>query len=308
MILTCPSCQKRFQVPEGALGDSGRKVKCSSCAHVWFQAPIADEAPPPQLSVVDTAAPCDTADREDMAAETEGFRPAPTWPGDAEAEADEGDVDEEVDEEGGAAAQADRDEAGDGAAVSWPSRDETDDNVVMQWPSHDDPARQPMSQFDVNSVAESSRARQREPKGGGLWVMVVVLVIVIAFGLYQWRDVVVRNFPQTIPAYVAAGLIAAPTSRDLKLEGVAFEVRDEGSDTVLDVTGRVVNTGGETRQLPRLRGELLDADGQVVSFWVFTADAPILGPGEATAFQNVYRNPPIGGGETDLFVTFEDLR
>ena len=308
MILTCPSCQKRFQVPEGALGDSGRKVKCSSCAHVWFQAPIADEAPPPQLSVVDTAAPCDTADREDMAAETEGFRPAPTWPGDTEAEADEGDVDEEVDEEGGAAAQADRDKAGDGAAVSWPSRDETDDNVVMQWPSHDDPARQPMSQFDVNSVAESSRARQREPKGGGLWVMVVVLVIVITFGLYQWRDVVVRNFPQTIPAYVAAGLIAAPTSRDLKLEGVAFEVRDEGSDTVLDVTGRVVNTGGETRQLPRLRGELLDADGQVVSFWVFAADAPILGPGETTAFQNVYRNPPIGGGETDLFVTFEDLR
>ena len=293
MILTCPSCQKRFQVPEGALGDSGRKVKCSSCAHVWFQAPIADEAPPPQLSVVDTAAPCETEDREEMAAETERFRPAPTWPGATEEDADEGDVDEE----GGAAAPADR--------------DETDDNVVMQWPSQDDPARQPMSQFDVNSVAERSRARQRERKGGGgLWVMVVVVVlaIAIAFGLYRWRDLVVRNFPQTIPAYVAAGLIAAPTSRDLKLEDVAFEVRDEGSDTVLDVTGRVVNTGGETRQLPRLRGELLDADGQVVSFWVFAADAPILGPGETTVFQNVYRNPPIGGGETDLFVTFDDLR
>lgn len=39
MILTCPNCNGQFNVDDALIGDKGRKVKCSSCAEIWFQEP-----------------------------------------------------------------------------------------------------------------------------------------------------------------------------------------------------------------------------------------------------------------------------
>ena len=52
MILTCPACATRFAVDTGALGATGRRVRCGACHHVWHQAPpeIDEEA-------TETAAP-----------------------------------------------------------------------------------------------------------------------------------------------------------------------------------------------------------------------------------------------------------
>ena len=37
MILTCPSCTMRYIVSEGAIGTSGRTVRCAHCSHQWFE-------------------------------------------------------------------------------------------------------------------------------------------------------------------------------------------------------------------------------------------------------------------------------
>ena len=37
MIITCPQCDARFVVPSTVFMRGGRKMKCASCAHVWFQ-------------------------------------------------------------------------------------------------------------------------------------------------------------------------------------------------------------------------------------------------------------------------------
>lgn len=39
MIVTCPSCDTSFAVDESLLGEQGRKVRCSECAHRWHQLP-----------------------------------------------------------------------------------------------------------------------------------------------------------------------------------------------------------------------------------------------------------------------------
>ena len=36
MIITCPSCKKKFEIDAALIPDEGRTLKCGSCEHVWF--------------------------------------------------------------------------------------------------------------------------------------------------------------------------------------------------------------------------------------------------------------------------------
>ncbi len=43
MIVTCPSCEAQYILPDEAVGPRGRRVKCSSCAYTWLQAAAGEE-------------------------------------------------------------------------------------------------------------------------------------------------------------------------------------------------------------------------------------------------------------------------
>jgi predicted Zn finger-like uncharacterized protein len=51
MIINCDSCQKKFVVPDSAIGQSGRLVQCSSCGNKWTQYPI-EEKPTPKIEQI----------------------------------------------------------------------------------------------------------------------------------------------------------------------------------------------------------------------------------------------------------------
>jgi len=36
MIITCPNCEKKFQISTTLVPEKGREVKCGSCNNVWF--------------------------------------------------------------------------------------------------------------------------------------------------------------------------------------------------------------------------------------------------------------------------------
>ena len=59
MILECPECSAKFKIPDGALGEAGREVRCGKCEHKWHAMPPsspADPAAQDEENVDDTAA------------------------------------------------------------------------------------------------------------------------------------------------------------------------------------------------------------------------------------------------------------
>jgi predicted Zn finger-like uncharacterized protein len=59
MQLTCPNCQASYDVPDGAIGAKGRKVRCRACDTSWFESGSAHAAipasaaplPPPPIAM-----------------------------------------------------------------------------------------------------------------------------------------------------------------------------------------------------------------------------------------------------------------
>lgn len=43
MIITCPACSSQYLLPDDAIGEKGRRVKCTTCDYTWLQS--ADEVP-----------------------------------------------------------------------------------------------------------------------------------------------------------------------------------------------------------------------------------------------------------------------
>jgi predicted Zn finger-like uncharacterized protein len=40
MIITCPSCEKKYFVEDNTLSSKGRQIRCGECSHTWWQEPV----------------------------------------------------------------------------------------------------------------------------------------------------------------------------------------------------------------------------------------------------------------------------
>lgn len=75
MIITCPNCATRYQVPGASFNETGRKVRCQSCRFIWHAVPDAAPSEPPvpdmETGDVETQFESEIVDEVDGADEAE---------------------------------------------------------------------------------------------------------------------------------------------------------------------------------------------------------------------------------------------
>ncbi|MEO3428262.1 DUF3426 domain-containing protein [Pelagibius sp. CAU 1746] len=141
-------------------------------------------------------------------------------------------------------------------------------------------------------------------KGRGVavgWLLLLLLIAGIAAGGWFERERIVAQFPQLADAYALLGVpVTGPGPvLDLKVLSPTSDVVE--GDTVITVRGTVTNISDRKQDVPRLRAQLVNGTGEVLTEWVFETPQPALDAGGSVDFVTQTRNPPAEAQNVSVF-------
>ena len=135
----------------------------------------------------------------------------------------------------------------------------------------------------------------RDTGGKTAWIgwaaLVVVIAGTLAGGVFA-RDQIIAAWPEAARIYAQIGLDDQAATRGFEVRNVEQSTFIEDDQTVVVVTGEIVNISGRTRDVPKVIAEILDKDSRVIDSWLVTPADSSLAPGESTAFSDRFTNPP----------------
>lgn len=279
MILTCPACQTRYVVKDGAIPPGGRQVRCASCKHSWHQDPEPDGD---DQSIAEAAM---IEPRTGPEAEERAYQEA-VLADEGTTISDRAEIDsepEEVETESEPAAPPERDE--------WPEPNEPP-GAEAGPPAAPEPASEWLAGAGLAEAPEFEPFYEPEPMDRPARRMPVLALILLL-----------------VAAVAAAGWFLMPESIRERL-GMAnsgagqLEIMVTNSDRQrlasgnqgFSVTGRVINPTERDQSVPPLKAELLDpARQQVVHSWRIEPPAQTLAPGASASFNSYLVDVPEGG-------------
>jgi predicted Zn finger-like uncharacterized protein len=271
VVIECPGCGTRYQLPADALGTRGRKVSCAHCGGTW-------QATAGQPSV--DAAPLDAEGEAalDAAFAAEARRAGESTPRDEDE-----------------ARRRTTSEIRTATEHGLPSGAEPQPDAADE--------RTRRKAFDRRQAALSrqfplARAR-RVIRLGSVTVLVVLIVCAAVF-----RTQVVRLFPDLAGAYEGIGLGVNVVG--LEFRDVATLVTLRGGESVMQVDGRIFSVAAQSVPVPPVIVTLLDAGGTSLYEWSVSPAVHDLEPGEVLDFSAQLTSPPQATAR--LRLTFTDGR
>lgn len=262
VVIACPNCGTRYQVPFATIGPAGREVQCAQCSKPWHA--MADEPPPPAV------------ENDDIL-----FSPR-----------DETELDAAFEAEARAAALPAASEA-----RSEPSRALTDIRAALA-PRRNafntlDPAlltrsRRAFEQRQARFSRGTPLGRMRRTARLGAFVMLVSMLL-LGFAM---RADIVTWFPAMAGIYAAIGL-------PVNVVGLEFEdsktlTSYRGGKPIMLITSRIRSIESQVVPVPPVLVTLLDGAGATVYEWTVTPQASEMAPGEVLEFSTEVSAPPQG--------------
>ena len=277
MILTCPACDTKYVVKDGAVPPGGRQVRCAACKHSWHQdpepAPIHEPADQDLPEVAYQATDEGVAfDRPAVEAVEDPPLPEEYAPADP------------VEEPQAAAWQSGVDAFPPEPAVFETSSGFEAEPSVAYDP---EPVAQPDEEFvGYAPITVYGPARRRT------WPIILGVVLLIAAAAAAFWFLAPAEWK------ARAGIAEAnATPLELMITTSDRQPLESGNELVA-ISGRVINPTDREQNIPPIHAELRDKQTRaLVHRWTIAPPARVLAPRSSASFNSAEIDVPQGGDE-----------
>ncbi len=295
MILTCPACNTKYVVKDGAIPPAGRQVRCASCKHSWHQQPealdpadvtsapkaaVPEVAGVPEVSAPEPAQPATASDLDNFIGHpayrtTNIPNPLDQIIVDAPREPMPPPLSEERQWQ-----RIEPASAWDDPAPVPPVAPDTPDAVdpVAAVP---EPVAEEFEPFYDHEPIEQSKRK---------WPLLLLLVLLVALAAVTFW------FFAPADLRARAGLASATQTQLYAVVNTGEYQRLASGNNLFTISGRIVNSTDSRQPVPPIRAELLDeSKRQIIHRWTIPPPVASLDVNQSKPFNSAEVDVPEGG-------------
>lgn len=277
MFLACPQCDTHYKLDDLALGLDGRKVRCTTCSHVWHAMRPPDELPPEPAPgrFTNTDPIADTDMSVAMTPDTVPDTVDENW---------------RLPDEELATFSTDETTPATTVLEDWPSVDANlSDYAAADIPDVVKPGER---HFDspIDSPQYMPMGLSANTLGVTLFLLPLLLTVAI---LLAAKEPLARMLPGLAPLYSTVGLPATPPGEGLRLSTLVAEHRIDQDIETLSVSAMLANISPVAQNYPPLSATVSGPSGAVLKTWNLPApEGKSLASGEESPIKVEFKDVP----------------
>lgn len=157
----------------------------------------------------------------------------------------------------------------------------------------------PIAASSVSAERQRPPTRWLERLGVAVgWLALAGIVLVIGWSAVRYRQDIASLWPQSSSLYAALGLPV--NARGIAFTDVTYRRETEDGQSVLAISGKLVNISTHELSVPPIRVALIDNDRRELYHWNFTPNVTTLRPGQVAQFLTRLSSPPPGARHLEV--------